>query len=184
MKNFKEMLKGMTDKAIEKLAVEIWEAYEDDGEDGIGGYLDVDVAEASKMLECSTLDEFLSPADLADAMKVYKAGGSEEAYLRAELRRIRAREAEIRARLKELETAGEPVDISPVGIFCRDGAEALAERLDGLDGAQLWEVIKANRLDPFRMLKKTMPVAKLRSHILERAEELATQGDVFRNYAY
>ena len=102
MRNLKEMLQEMSDRRVVTLANKIWDAYQDDGEYGIGFAIHVDSKEACKMLDVDF--DIDTSEDLADAMMIYRDGCSEEAYLRAELRRIKAREAKIKARLKELES--------------------------------------------------------------------------------
>jgi len=102
MKNLKEMLEGMTDRRVSTLATKIWDAYMDDAEDGIGNVLNVDPKEASRMLDCME-EDIETPAQLADCMMIYRDGATEEAYLKAELRKIKEREAQIKARLKALE---------------------------------------------------------------------------------
>ena len=103
MRNLKEMLREMSDRKVLTLSNKVWDAYCDDGEFGIGFAIYVDSKEAAKMLECVDFD-IDTPEDLANAMMVYRDGCTEEAYLKSELRRIKAREAEIKARLKELES--------------------------------------------------------------------------------
>lgn len=103
MRNLKEMLQEMSDRRVVSLANKVWDAYQDDGEYGIGGAINVDSKEACKMLDIVDFD-IDTPDDLANAMMIYRDGGTEEAYLRAELRRIKTREAQIKARLKELES--------------------------------------------------------------------------------
>lgn len=184
MKNLKEMLKAMSDKAIEALAIELWESYEDDGEDGIGAYLDVDRKEASEMLDYTTLDELPTPADLADCMKVYKSDGSEEAYLRAELRRIRAREAEIKARLKELEEESKEEEtelLDPYMVLKAEGEEVLQEKLGALDIKDLRRVVKDHRLDTARRSTRWKE-DRLIELIVTTTMARAKQGEVFRNY--
>lgn len=104
MKNFKTMLEGMTDRKISTLAARIWESYEADGEDGIAESLGVDAKEAAQMLDVP-FDTWETPERLADAMRIYRDGGTQAAYLKAELRQLKEREAEIKAKLKELEGA-------------------------------------------------------------------------------
>jgi hypothetical protein len=102
MKSLKEMLEGMADRKVTTLANKCWDAYQDDGEYGIAKTLDADPAEAVKMLD--SIDFDIDTAEqLADCMMIYRDGGTEEAYLKAELRQLKAREAAVRARLKELE---------------------------------------------------------------------------------
>lgn len=102
MRNLREMLQEMSDRKVTTLANKVWDAYQDDGEYGIGFELYVDSKEACEMLDIVDFD-IDTPDDLASAMMIYRDGGTEEAYLKAELRRIKAREAQIKARLKELE---------------------------------------------------------------------------------
>ena len=183
MKSLKEMLKAMSDKAIEALALELWESYEDDAEDGIGAYLDVDPREAVRMLDVPF--DIDTPELLADALKIFKAGGSQEAFLRAELRQLKAREAEIRAKLKELEEAKPEEDIIDVlHVVNAEGADELRKKLEELDAEGLKKVIRKNHLDRFRVTARTTKAEKLMEFIVERALEISTQGDVFRNYAY
>lgn len=183
MKNLKEMLKAMSDKAIEALAIELWESYEDDGEDGIGAYLDVDPKEASKMLDVP-FDTFEAPAYLADAMRIYRDGGSEEAYLKAELRRIRAREAEIKARLKELEEESKEEEtelLDPYMVLKAEGEEVLQEKLGALDIKDLRRVVKDHRLDTARRSTRWKE-DRLIELIVTTTMARAKQGEVFRNY--
>lgn len=183
MKNFKEMLKAMSDKAIEALAIELWESYEDDGEDGIGAYLDVDPKEASEMLDYTTLDELPTPADLADCMKVYKADGSEEAYLEAELRRIKAKEEAIKARLKELRAskAEEAELLDPYMVLKTEGEEALQEKLGTLDIKDLRRIIRDHRLDSARRSTRWKE-DRLINHIVTMTVSRAKLGEAFRNF--
>lgn len=185
MKSLKEMLATKSDRAIEAMAMELWESYEADGEYGIEAQLGVDLEEASKMLDVP-FDTLEAPAYLADALRIYRDGGSEEAYLRAELRQIRAREAEIKARLKALE-AEKPEEEEPIEVFRvlnAEGAEGLRRKLQELETKSLKKVIRENHLDTFRQTAKVTNAEKLVSFILERAMAINTQGDVFRNYAY
>ncbi len=102
MRNLKEMLQEMSDRRVATLANKIWEAYNDNGEDGIGFAIGVDRKEAARMLECTDSD-IDTVEDLAECLMVYRDGCTEEALLKSELRKIRAREAQIKARLKELQ---------------------------------------------------------------------------------
>ena len=118
-------------------------------------------------------------------MKSLKADGSQEAYLRAELRQLKAREAEIRAKLKELEAAKPEEDIIDViHVVNAEGADVLRKKLEELDAEGLKKVIRKNHLDRFRVTARTTKAEKLMEFIVERALEISTQGDVFRNYAY
>lgn len=72
MKSFKVMLEGMTDSEITVLAVDIWDSYEDDGEDGIGAALGVDPKEAVQMLDAPF--DIDTPEQLAEAMRAYRDG--------------------------------------------------------------------------------------------------------------
>lgn len=184
MKNFKEMLNGLSDRAIDTLAVELWESYEDNGEDGIGAYLDVDSKEVARMLDVP-FDTWIAPAYLADAIKIYKADGSQEAYLRAELRQIKAREAEIRAKLKALE-AEKPKDevIEVFHVINTEGTEGLRQRLESMNVDELKKVIKKNHLDTFHQVTRVTKADKLRDFIVERTTSFNSKGDVFRNFKY
>ena len=183
MKNLMKTLGSMKDKAIEALAADMWESYENDGEDGIGSYLDVDPREAVRMLDVPF--DIDTPELLADALKIFKADGSQEACLRAELRQLKAREAEIRAKLKALEAAKPAEDIIDVlHVVNAEGADVLRKKLEELDAEGLKKVIRKNHLDRFRVTARTTKAEKLMDFIVERALAISTQGDVFRNYAY
>ena len=72
MKNFRELLQGLTDEEINATAARIWELYEDDGEDGVAAALDVTSGEAVEMLD--TPFDIEEPWQLADAMRAYRDG--------------------------------------------------------------------------------------------------------------
>lgn len=183
-KNFKELLSGMTDRAIDALAEELWESYEDNGEDGIGAYLDVSSKEVARMLDVP-FDTWIAPAYLADAMKIYKDNGSQEAYLRAELRQIKVREAEIRAKLKALEAEKPKEEVIEVfHVINTEGTEGLKQRLESMEVDELKKVIKENHLDTFHQMTRVTKVDKLRDFIMERTTAFNNKGDVFRNFKY
>lgn len=109
---------------------------------------------------------------------------TEAEKLKAELKQLKAREAEIKKRLKELEAVKPTLDINVVSIYLKGGETELARALDGLEVGELKAVIKANALDLSRVMYRVKDHDKLRSFILDMAKRRATAGDVFRNYQY
>lgn len=118
--------------------------------------------------------------------------GRMEAEAEARLAMIHKMKAEAEARLEAArpsprqEAPGkrqEAPRISPVGIYARGGAEALAEALEGLSAEALHEVIKASGLDTGRRTARWKGADRLRGFIMEAAERKATMGKVFLEHA-
>lgn len=109
---------------------------------------------------------------------------NEEKALREELAAIKAREKEIRSRLKVIEEAkraDEPQPEEPVNtviLWDTQGTEALKSYLVPMDLAQLKAVARANCMTTGMTSKNPQ---KWVEHILFMSKLRATQGDVFRN---
>lgn len=109
---------------------------------------------------------------------------TEAEKLRAELKQLKAREAEIKKKLKELEAVKPTLDINVVSIYLKGGETELVKALDGLEVEELKVVIKSNALDLCRVMYRVKSKDKLIDFILDMAKRRATAGDVFRNYQY
>ena len=106
--------------------------------------------------------------------------------LREELRKLRAREEEIRAKLRESEAKKEPTGetVDVFRVFNTEGPESLKQKLQGMDAEGLKRVIRENRLDTFHETRRVNQAEKLADFILERVTAFNTQGDAFRSYKY
>lgn len=106
---------------------------------------------------------------------------AEEKALREELAAIKAREKEIRSRLKVIEEArraDEPKPENTVTLWYTQGTEALKAYLAPMDLGQLKAVARANGMTTGMTSKNPQ---KWVEHILFMSKLRATQGDVFRH---